>query len=134
MMRSLQIIQNKMARVVARVTWTTPTKKVFHQCGWLSVSQLVMYHSVLLVYKVKASKQPRYLSDMFKGTFMYYTRLAGGGKIKLEGRPKLELTKNSFKWRAAQQFNQLPTQIRNSKTLQNFKSKAKAWIQDNIGF
>ena len=134
MMRTLQIIQNKMARTVARVDWKTPTKEVFHQCGWLSVNQLAMYHSVLLVYKVKANKQPRYLSNMYMGTYKYNTKLAQSGQIKMEGRPKLEVTHCSFKWRAAKKFNQLPLELRNSGTLEIFKHKVKAWIRENIKF
>ena len=91
-----------------------------------------MYHSVLLVYKVKASKQHRYLSNMYIGTYKYNTRMAQTGQIKLEGRPKLELTKYSFKWRAAKQLNLLPVELRNSRTLGIFESKVKAWIRDNI--
>ena len=134
MMKTLQIIQNKVARTVARVDWTTPTKEVFLQCGWLSVNQLAMYHSVLLVYKVKVSKQPRYLSNMYRGTYKYNTRIAQSGQIKMEGRPRLEVTHCSFKWRAAKQFNQLPLELRNSGTLEIFKQKVKAWIRDNIEF
>ena len=76
--------------------------------------------SVLLVYKVKASKQPRYLSNMYMGTYKYNTRIAQSGQIKMEGRPRLEVTHCSFKWRAAKQFNQLPLELRNSGTLEIF--------------
>ena len=65
-----------------------------------------MYHSVLLVYKVKANKQPRYLSNMYMGTYKYNTRIAHSGQIKLEGRPKLELTMGSFKWFQIEPFFQ----------------------------
>ena len=62
--KSLQIIQNKVARVVTRLEWSTPAKELLLQCGWLSVNQLIFYHSVLLVYKVKLSKTPKYLYSM----------------------------------------------------------------------
>ena len=45
--RSLQVIMNKVARVVTRLDWSTSTKELLCQCGWLSVNQLVFYHSVL---------------------------------------------------------------------------------------
>ena len=53
LVRSLQIIQNKVGRVVTRLDWSTPARDILLQCGWLSVNQLVFYHSVLLIYKVK---------------------------------------------------------------------------------
>ena len=58
--RSLQIIQNKVGRVVTRLDWATPARDILLQCGWLSVNQLVFYHSVLLIYKVKQNHTPKY--------------------------------------------------------------------------
>ena len=115
MMKALQISQNKVARLVAWVDWDTPVREIFNQIGWLSVQQLAFYHSVLLVYNVKATKQPRYLSHMFNWSYKYNTRQADRGQIRSEGRPMLELTSSSFKWRAARQFNQLPMNILNYK-------------------
>ena len=134
MLRTLQIIQNKVARTVARVDWSTPTQDIFNQCGWLSVTQLVFYHSVLLIYKVKINHQPRYLDNMFNWNYLYNTRQAESGQIRLEGRPKLDITSNSFKWRATKQYNQLPVDVTRSETVQTFKKKAKAWIKENIAF
>ena len=45
--KSLQIIQNKVARVVTRLDWSTPVRDLLTQCGWLSVNQLTFYHSCL---------------------------------------------------------------------------------------
>ena len=131
--KSLQIIQNKVARVVTRLNWSTPASELLHQCGWLSVNQLIFYHSVLLVYKVKLTKTPRYLHSMHNSwSYQYRTRQAESGHIKLVGKPRMELTRNSFKWRAADQYNQLPSEIRNSESLGIFKKNAKTWIKTNV--
>ena len=37
LMKALQISQNKVARLVARVDWDTPVREIFNQVGWLSV-------------------------------------------------------------------------------------------------
>ena len=133
--KALQMIQNKVARVVTRLNWLTPARELLHQCGWLSVNQLVFYHSVLLVYKVKMSQTPRYLHSMHnKWSYQYRTRQAESGLIKMVGNPRLELTKNSFRWRAAQHYNQLPSEIRNSENFASFKLKAKTWIKQNVSF
>ena len=44
LVKSLQVVQNKAARVVARLDIFTPTKKLMLTCGWLSVRQLLVYH------------------------------------------------------------------------------------------
>ena len=130
---SLQIIQNKAARLVTGLDWSTSVKVLLLQCGWLSVNQLIFYHSVLQVFKVQNNKSPRYLHNMHSSsTYQYNTRLAKTEVIKLLGKPRLKLTENSYKWRAASQFNLLPAEIRNCETLDNFKLKSKAWIKINV--
>ena len=65
--RELQVLQNGVARMVTRRDWSTPTRDLLHQCGWLSISQLGIYHSLLQVHKVKSSKGPTYLYNMHHG-------------------------------------------------------------------
>jgi hypothetical protein len=132
--KSLQVIQNKVARVVTKLDWFTSPQVLLHQVGWLSVNQLVFYHSVLLIYKVKQAQTPKYLHNMFSWNYNYNTRQAEGGLIRLVGKPKLDITRNSFRWRAANQFNQLPADIRTSSTLASFKIKSKSWIKENVSF
>ena len=132
--KCLQIIQNKVARMVTKLDWSTPSKEVLHQVGWLSVNQLIFYHSVLLIFKVKQNQTPVYLHNMFSWSYKYNTRQAEGGTIRLVGKPRLDLNRNSFRWRAANQFNQLPADIRTSSSLINFKLNAKKWIENNVSF
>ena len=81
--KSLQIIQNKVARAVTRLNWSTPAGELLHQCGWLSVNQLIFYHSVLLVFKVKLGQTPRYLHSMHNSwSYQYRTRQAAGWETK----------------------------------------------------
>ena len=49
----LQVLQTRAARLVTRNGWHTPTDKMLRQCGWLSVRQLVLYHSLILVFKIR---------------------------------------------------------------------------------
>ena len=131
--KALQIIQNKVARVVTKLDWSTSTKELLHQCGWLSVNQLIFYHSVLIVYKVKHSQTPKYLFSMHNSwAYQHRTRQAESGLIRLIGKPKLDISKNSFRHRAANEYNQLPAEIRNCDKLATFKLKTKNWIKDNV--
>ena len=128
LMRSLQIIQNK----VARVDWCTPTSDILKQCGWLSVNQMSFYHSVLLLFKVKMNHKPMYLNNMISWSYPHNTRQAESGQIRLEGRTNLDITMNSFKWRAANQFNKVPADVTSTKTLLTFKLKAKTCITEHF--
>ena len=132
MRRSLQMLQNKVARMVTKLEWSTSTEVLLKQVGWLSVHQLVFFHSVLLIYKVNKDRVPVNLYNMFSSTYSYDTRQARGGMIKLMGIPKLDLSKYSFRWRGANQFNQLPETIRTSPNFLIFKARAREWIRSHV--
>ena len=55
---SLQKTKNRAARAVSRLDWFTPTTALLNQCGWLSVRQLVVYHSVVLVFEIIMTSTP----------------------------------------------------------------------------
>ena len=59
----LQVLQNKAARCVTRLPWMTPTSVLLAQCGWLSLKQLVLYHSMVMLFKTKKDKAPVYIYD-----------------------------------------------------------------------
>ena len=74
MIVALQKAQNRAARVVTKLDWHIPTSELLKQCGWLSVHQLAVYHSVFPVYKVIQNKSPRFCYSMFSAEYNYKTR------------------------------------------------------------
>ena len=132
LMKSLQTLQNKAARAVSRMNWFTPTADLLRQCGWMSVHQLSVYHTVILAYKVMQAKAPKYLYTMFNTEYPYETRQADSGRIRNGITPELEISKDSFRWRATDLYNQLPAAIRGIKTLQSFKLATKQWVRKNV--
>ena len=132
--RGLQMIQNKAARVVTNLDWYTPTQVLLSQCGWLSVHQLSVYHSVVLVYKVLSSGQPLYLNSMFNQNYSRRTRQADMQLIRPSQTraPSHELALDSFRWRALQEFNSLPLHIRSTSSLAKFKKLVKVWIMEQV--
>ena len=118
--------------MVMKLDWMTPSKLLLQHCGWLSVNQLVFYHSVLLVYSVRKNKTPRYLYDMHnKWIYRYLTRQAEAELIGLT-RPRSETSRDSFGFRAASQFNMLPKEIRDADNISVFKTRVKVWTMANI--
>ena len=57
LVNALQVCQNKAARLVTKLARFTPTKVLMQQCGWLSVKQLMIYHSLVLLHKVFKNKK-----------------------------------------------------------------------------
>ena len=112
LIKSLQTLQNKAARAVSRMNWFTPTADLLRQCGWMSVHQLSVYHTVILAYKVMQAKAPKYLYTMFNTEYPYETRQADSGRIRNGITPELEISKDSFRRRATELYNQRPAVIR----------------------
>ena len=103
------------------------------QCGWLSVQQLAVYQTCVLVHKVLASKSPQYIFNMFSTNYTRETRQAARLEIKQErDHPELELTRDSFRWRATRDYNRLPVDLRNQVSLKIFKTDLWKWITKNI--
>ena len=66
--KAVQVMQNKAARCVTKQSWFTPTKILLLQCNWLSIKQLVFFHTALQVWRVKANKCPVYIDTNLKPT------------------------------------------------------------------
>ena len=100
-LRKLQVIQNRAARAVTRLSWFTPTSKLMSQCGWLSVKQLIFYHTAVMIHKIKITRMPIYLSCKVNQEYTYSTRQVTGGVLRfgeLFG-GKASLTTDSFCYR-----------------------------------
>ena len=63
LVKILQVVQNKAARSVAKLNFSTPIQTLLKTCGWLSVRQLMVYHSVLLLHKTLHFQAPQYLHE-----------------------------------------------------------------------
>ena len=134
LLQVLQKIQNRAARVLTRLSWDTPIRKLLQQCGWLSIAQLSAYHSLVQMFKILREKSPRYLYQKISSEFPYPTSSANANLIRMgpEFKTDKTLVMNSFRWRATRLWNQLPIQTRQIPKLSNFKQKTKSWVQENI--
>ena len=121
---ALQIMQNKAARLVTHSDNRTRRKEIFSQVGWLTVSQLVFYHSALSTYRIRESKEPEYLYDIM-------SRDNFASKIIVPN-TRLTLAKNSYCYRASSQWNSIPEHIRKNRRISQFKSQLKTWISMNV--
>ena len=149
LIKSLQVVQNKAARSVAKLGTFTPTKNLLKACGWMSVRQLMAYHSIMLLHKTMVNRTPIYLYKKLtaSGPFQYNTRQAAtcppgfsftvshpssNGTIRQESGAKLDISKQGWCWRAAEQYNTLPDGLRLERELPIFKKRLKKWIEMNL--
>ena len=134
LIKSLQIIQNKAARIVTRQGRRTPVQSILGQCGWLSIAQLGVFHSLVEIFKIMVTKSPHYLYLKLTPGSVRELRSTADLKIRLGGESQAvsELARNSFKYRATRQWNMLPLEIRQAENLNIFKLKLKKWVAENI--
>ena len=121
---ALQVMQNKAARLVTHSSLRVPRKEIFSQLGWLTVNQLIYYHSALSTYRIRQEREPEYLSTLMN-------RDNERGSIIVPN-TTLTLAKKSFCFRGSTQWNSIPVHIRNTIKISQFKMKLKSWILLNI--
>ena len=134
LLKALQVVQNKAARSVTKLGIFTPVRTLLKQCGWLSVNQLVFFHTVLLLFKTLQHKTPQYLHSMAEPNFNYKTSAKEAGKLRNAAgyTPKNELNLKSYRWRSMRYWNQLPADITLISSMPKFKAKLKNWVLENI--
>ena len=136
LLKGLQTVQNRAARVITRLGIYTSTKTLLRECCWLSVTQLVFFHSVVLLHKTRLAKSPRFLYEMAKEMPepKYDTRASREKKLLTTGdqMPSQQLSWNSFRWRAVRSWNMLPLSLREVTNISKFKRDLKHWIMENV--
>ena len=94
---------------------------------------LVEYHSLVQARKVLHSRQPAYLHEKLVGgrrSPFYATRLVAGGDLSQgqDMEPRLDLTKQSWRFRMMDSWAQVPVEIRTCDKLNTFKKELKKWL------
>ena len=126
--KAVQLMQNKAARTITKKSWFTPTQTLLLQCNWLSIRQLIFYHSVIQVWRVRTAQLPRYIHSKLQSSI---TRSSEEGTLRI---PPVErsLSAKSFLVRAAVMWNSVPPAIRDIKKIEELKPKLKTWIKQNV--
>ena len=121
---SLQVLQNKAAQIVCQAPPRANRVKLFDKLNWLTVNQLITYHTLIKVLKIRNSSEPEYLAK-------YLTADNRNGRIIVPN-TDLTLAMKSFSFRGSMQWNNLPRTVRNIKKVGTFKKSLRKWIILNI--
>ena len=89
----------------------------------LTVNQLIAYHTLLTVFKIRQSGEPEYLASKLQDD-------SRTGRIILTN-TRLTLFMKSFVWRGAATWNQLSLELRKSTKIGHFKNGAREWVLRN---
>ena len=131
LLQALQVQQNFAARYTCKLPFFTPTQTLLNQCGWLSIRQLVAYHSLILLHKVIVNKTPQYIYSRLK--FNERDSRTSDNMMLVENRRyKTATASRSFLPRTIKDWNKLPIDIRSTENHVFFKKQVKIFIKDNI--
>ena len=123
-MSDLQVMQNKAARIVTLMPPRANRSQLYDKLGWLTINQLIFYHSVILVFKIRSSKQPEHLSQILNQDNR-------NSRIIIPNLD-LRLAQRSFTLRGSDSWNLLPSNIRNQSKIGSFKKLAKQWTLTHV--
>lgn len=126
----LQVLQNRAARCVTKLGWHTETSVLLSQCGWLSIKQMIIFQSLVLLFKIQQEKKPKYLYEKINSRFSF--RSSDETKIRDKRSFKTDTAKKGFITRTINDWNNLPRHLREIPNLKQFKFKLKSWVKDNI--
>ena len=109
-------------------SWGWSKKKLMDKVGWISVRQLIYFHTVLQTHKTLTTGVPRSLHASLPTIYPYRTRNSTIGKIRFGDYFTSTAT---FKYRAMSCYNGVPGEVMNV-SLPTVKKKLKQWVQQNV--
>ena len=128
LLRALQVQQLAAARIVCgpqSVRWSR--HKILNKVRWLSIKQLVEFHTILQAYKSMKSGKPKSLYSQLTVNFPYNIRGASKGNIRLRS----NVSTLTFQYRAMLGYNRVPLEVMTG-SLFTVKRKLKKWVQGNV--
>ena len=110
--RQAQILLNQAGRFVTGMGRTARSRDIMVQCGWLNIRELASYHTLVQFFKTIRSGVPIAISTNIE---------IDDDLLVSTARPRLLLTKGTFRVQATSQWNNLPDFLRNETSIGRFK-------------
>ena len=121
--KDLQILQNKSARIVYHAQRLACRREMFIYLDWLTVNQMTRYLTLIAVYRVKKTREPEYFDRTF--------RIENHRGNIIVPNTRLSLAKSSFKIRGMEDWNLLPSTVKQLDNIGSFKTALRTWIKEN---
>ena len=124
MLKELQTLQNRAARLVCGAPPRSNRSELFNTLKWLTVNQMIVYSTLVSVFKIRRVKQPEYLAR-------HLCRESRNGRIMVSN-PGISITADSFCFRGPSYWNRLPRDLRSQEKIGSFKRLLRNWVVENI--
>ena len=120
----LQKLQNRAARILLSAPYDSSATDLFSRLHWKNLRHQRLFAKAVMMFKILNGQTPDYLSNKFifrNDTTCY--RLRNSDMRLALPQPRTDYVRKSFSYSGAALWNSLPTDIRVSKTLGEFKMK-----------
>ena len=130
----LQVLQNKVLRVMTGLNRYTPTATLLSTSNELSINQMAAFHTLLAVHKAVKAGKPKYISKKLilklpNAENIFPQRQSN--TITTE-KTHLSLSKGAFCERGKKLWNSMPLEIRSTDSYNLFKTKMKKWVRQYV--
>ena len=133
----LQRVQNACARLVCNSPRFSHCSPLLLELHWLPVKHRILFKTMLIVYKALHGKAPAYIKDLLKlksSVQSSYSLRSSKDNTLLKypsGKSKSTLGDRAFTYAAPKSWNTLPLFIRESPTVNMFKTQLKTYLLSN---
>ena len=124
LIKDIQILYNKAARLVCHFPPQTARREIFEKLEWMTLRQLIVYHTLIAVFKIRQAKEPEYLESFLNNE--------SRNKRIFIPTQSLSLAYESFCFRGSRHWNLLPSNLRTETEFCRFKNNLKSWIISNV--
>ena len=120
-------LQKRAARMILKTDFMTPSEQLFKELNWLPFPKRVQYHTCLMVYKSITGKAPEYIFSMLSYVSEHQERQTRSTALDLLDIPRSHSAyfDRAFSVQGPKLWNRLPADIRNSTSINKFKSEVK---------
>ena len=130
-LRSLQVLQNKILRLMTESGYDTPTTELLQKANMLSINQLGAYYTLVTLFNIKKSGKPEYLANRlgFDGNNDFVSKRTSNN-LKVNFR--LDRGREGMLYWGSKLFNSLDPSLKIENSEKLFKKKAEQWVLRKI--
>ena len=131
-LESLQILQNRVCRIILKRPRLSPTQQMHNELKLMTLHKRRVYHLNLFTFKSLMGLLPEYVTTKIKiKTFEHNISTRGTESRELEvPRYRLQKTNNAYSVKCPKYFNAVPRYIRDCLSVKSFQS---AYLK-HVGF
>ena len=126
----LSKLQKRAARIILQAEFRTPSATMFQELGWLTIPKRLIYNKAILTYKALNNMTPIYITKLLKPMSIAHERSlrsSSNGLLSVP-RSRTALYDRSFSHSASRLWNSMPTSVRTTNSLNEFKTSLKQYL------